>query len=296
MKQHKWLRRLLFPSPILLAVLLPLAGALLIGSMCRLPETHPVRLGAYVLSFYTLTIWCLRIPAIVRWCRRIKTENRYLRRWFADPRLRMNVTVTGNLLWNGAYAALQLGLGMTHHSPWFYSLAGYYTCLALMRLVLVHHTLRHTPGADLHRELVAYRICGWIFLILNLALSGMMVSMLLENRDTRHQEIITIAMAAYTFTTLTMAIVNLIRYRRYHSPAMSASKAISLAAACVSLLTLENTMLQTFRQDTITPETIRLFLTLSGAGVSLLMILMAVYMIVQSYKNQTIGSDDHARK
>lgn len=288
-------RGVFYPPAALLAVLLPLAAFALIYAMVTLPETHPLRIGAYVLSFYTLTIWCLRLPAIVRHLRRVKTENRLLRRWFSDPRLRMNVTVTGNVLWNGAYAALQLGLGVTHHSAWYYSLAGYYTCLAVMRFFLVRHTLRHTPGTELRRELAYYRACGWIFLMMNLALSGMMLSMIRQTRVTRHHEITTIAMAAYTFTTLTVAIVNVIRYRRYRSPAMSASKAISLAAACVSLLTLENTMLQTFRQGNMTLQTTRLFLVLSGAGVSLFIIIMAVYMIVQSNKNLTIWSDNHGK-
>ena len=43
-------------------------------------------------------------------------------------------------------------------------------------------------------------------------------------------------MAAYTFTALTLAIVNAVRYRKYGSPAYSAAKAISLASATLGLL------------------------------------------------------------
>ena len=275
-------RALLFPPAAVLIVLTPVAAAALVYAMLRLAETDPVRIGSYVLAFYALTILCVRVPRFVRVLRDLKNENRYVRRWTGDVRLRTNVTLAGSVLWNTAYGALQLGLGIYHRSAWFYSLAAYYATLAAMRLCLVQHTLRYTPGEQMRQELTRYRACGWVFLLTNLALSGMMFDMIYENRAVQHSEIITIAMAAYTFTTLTMAIVHVIRCRKLSSPALSAAKAISLAAACVSMLTLENTMLATFRSQTMTPEKTRLFLALSGGAVSVFIIAMAVYMIVQA--------------
>ena len=275
-------RTLLFPPAAVLIILTPLAAAALVYAMLRLEESSPVRLASYVLAFYALTILCARIPRLVRTLRAFKDRNRYLKRWTGDVRLRTNITLCGSVLWNGAYGALQLGLGVYHRSAWFYSLAAYYATLAAMRLSLVRHTMRYTPGEQMRQELTRYRACGWVFLLMNLALSGMMFYMIFENRAVRHNEITTITMAAYTFTTLTMAIVNVIRYRKLGSPAVSAAKAISLAAACVSMLTLENTMLTTFRSGTMTPEKTRLFLSLSGGAVSVFIIAMAVYMIVQA--------------
>ena len=275
-------RTLLFPPAAILIILTPIAAAALVYSMLRLAETDPVRIGSYVLAFYALTILCARIPSLVRIFRNFKNENRYVKRWTGDIRLRTNVTLSGSALWNGAYSVLQLGLGIYHRSAWFYSLAAYYATLAAMRFSLVRHTMRYTPGEQMRQELTRYRACGWVFLLTNLALSGMMFYMIYENRVTRHGEIVTISMAAYTFTTLTMAIINVIRYRKLSSPALSAAKAISLAAACVSMLTLENTMLTTFRSETMTPEKVRLLLALSGGAVSIFIIAMAIYMIVQA--------------
>ena len=275
-------KALLFPPAAVLVLLPPIAVASLVYAMLRLEETDLIRIGSYVLAFYALTILCARIPKLVRTLREFKNSNRYLRRWTGDVQLRTNVTLSGSALWNGAYGAMQLGLGIYHRSAWFYSLAAYYATLAAMRLFLVRHTMRYTPGEQMRQELTRYRTCGWIFLLMNLALSGMMFYMLYENRAVRHNEITTITMAAYTFTTLTMAIVSVIRYRKFNSPAVSAAKAISLAAACVSMLTLENTMLTTFRSQTMTPEKTRLLLALSGGAVSILIIAMAVYMIAQA--------------
>ncbi len=275
-------KSLLFPHIAILILLLPPALGLMIYGMVVLGSEHPLSIASYVLAFYTLAIWCVRVPSIIRYWKNFRAENKYAKRWLSDVQLRMKVTLTGNVLWNGAYAALQLGLGIYHKSAWFYSLAAYYFSLAIMRFFLMQHTVRHKPGEKMRQELGHYRACGWIFLLLNLALSGMMLYMIKEDPTTKHHEITSIAMAAYTFTSLTMAIVNVVRYRKYHSPVFSASKAISLAAACVSMLTLESTMLTTFSDQAMTIQSQTLFLGISGGGVSAFIVAMAIYMIVKA--------------
>ena len=277
-------KTVLFPHIVVLCLLLPATTCFLTYAMLALEENEPVRIGAYIFATYTLTVWCARIPRIIRCFLKIKNENKYAQIWQGDTRLRMKVTLTGNFLWNGAYAILQLGLGICHRSFWFYSLAGYYFCLAFMRFFLVCHIARHKPGEKLQAELRRYRICGWVFLLMNLTVSVMIFYMIYVNRFVRHHEVTTIAMAAYTFTTLTLAIINLIRYRKYNSPAYSASKAISLAAACVSMLTLESTMLTKFSNGTMTLQRQMAFMGISGAAVSIFISIMAICMIVQSSK------------
>lgn len=295
MNWKKIAKALLFPPLAVVLILLPVATAALIYAMVYLTESDPLRIVSYMLAFYTLTILSARVPRIVRFCRDFKEENRYVHIWTTDARLRMNVTLSANVLWNGAYGALQLGLGIYDRSAWYYALAAYYLLLAVMRFFLVRHTLRHKPGEKMRRELIYYRRCGWIFLIINLALSGMMLYRIRQNRLVAHHEVITISMAAYTFTTLTLAIVNVVRYRKYNSPAMSASKAISLTAACVSMLSLESTMLATFSADSMREETKLLFLALSGAGISVLIITMAIYMIVQANRKLKNMEKEHGK-
>lgn len=279
---------LLYPQIGFLLILLPISTAGMIWAMRELGNSHPATIIFYALAFYDLTIWCLRIPNILRFFKTFQKENKYTRAWFGNHRLRMNVILSGNVLWNGAYGALQLGLGIYHRSAWFYSLAAYYACLAMMRFFLVRHTLHHEPGTEQKQELRYYCVCGWVFLLVNLALSGMMFYMIHKNRVTRHHEITTIAMAAYTFTTLTMAIVNTFRYRKLGSPVVSASRAVSLTAACVSMLSLENTMLVTFSDGNMTAHTRQLFLGLSGGAISIFIVVMAIYMIVNA--NRTLNN------
>ncbi len=275
-------KALLFPPIALMIVLIPLSVALLVFAMVVLGTETVLAYVSYVLSAYTLTVWCFRIPVMIRYVKTFKDENQYARRWLDDERLRVNVSLYGSLAFNVAYAAFQLWLGYLHHTFWFYSLAGYYISLALMRFFLVRHTSIHRPGEHMRQELIKYRACGWVFLVMNLMLSLMIFFMVYWNRTFHHHEITTIAMAAYTFTAMTVAIVSIIKYRKYQSPVYSASKAISLAAACVSMLTLSSTMLTTFGGETMSLPQRRIMLGCIGGGVSVFILLMAVYMIAQS--------------
>jgi hypothetical protein len=273
-------KALLFPHIVIMILLVPIATAFLVYSMMYLGTESAIAIIAYVLAAYTLTVWCFKIPYLIRFFKTFRNENRYAIRWREDDRLRVNLSLYGSLIWNAAYAIFQLWLGYYHHTFWFYSLAGYYISLAVMRFFLVRHTSVHKPGEKMREELVRYRACGWVFLVMNLALALIIFFMVYWNRTFRHHEITTIAMAAYTFTTFTTGIINIVRYRKYKSPVYSASKAINMAAACVSMLTLESTMLTTFGQSE-SHAFRQLMLALTGIAISAYIVTMAIYIIVK---------------
>lgn len=277
-------RAILSPHIAIMIILVPISTVFLVYSMVFLGTESAAAIVSYGLASYTLTIWCFKIPQLIRFIKTFKNENKYARIWQDDTRLRVTVSLYGTLIYNTAYALLQLGMGFWHHTFWFYSLAGYYICLAVMRFFLARFTIKNKPGEKMREELARYRMCGWIFLIMNLALSLMVFFMVYWNRTFRHHEITTIALAVYTFTAFTMAIINIVKYRRYNSPVYSASKAISLASASVSMLTLEATMLTTFGDDTVDVLTRKILLGCTGGVISLFVVLMAVYMICQSSK------------
>jgi hypothetical protein len=77
--------------------------------------------------------------------------------------------------------------------------------------------------------------------------------------------------------------VNIVKYRKYNSPVFSAAKMITLIAACVSMLTLETTMLTVFGENN-TAEFSQLMLGLTGLAVSAVAITMPIIMLVKGYK------------
>ena len=273
-------KALLFPHIAIMILLVPIATVLLVGSMVFVGTRSAIAYISYVLAAYTLTVWCFKIPILIKFFKTFKNENKYARRWQDDARLRVNVSLYGSFAWNALYGVFQLWLGFYHHTFWFYSLGAYYICLAVMRFFLVRHTRRYAPGEKMQTELVKYRACGIVFLLMNLALALIIFFMVYWNRTFQHHMITAIAMAAYTFTALTTAIVNVIKYRKYNSPVFSASKAISLAAALVSMLTLESTMLTTFGDGTMTATTQKWMLGATGGVISILIVAAAISMIV----------------
>lgn len=277
-------KSLLFPHIVIMIILLPIAIALLVYSMMFLSSETPIAIDSYVLSAYTLVIWCVRIPQLITAIKTLKKENKYIKTWVGDVRLRMNVSLYGSFIWNVAYAVFQLCLGLYHSSFWYYSMAAYYIFLAAMRFHLSRHTRKYETGEKLREEFVRYRNCGIVFLVMNLALSLLIFFMVYWNRTFIHHEITTIAMATYTFTTFILAIINLIKYRKYNSPVYSASKIINLVAACVSMLTLTSTMLTTFGEaDGILFR--KTMLGALGSVISLFTITIAIYMIIRANRS-----------
>ena len=277
-------KNLLFPHIAIMILLVPIATVLLVGSMVFIGTESLVAIVSYVIAAYTLTVWCFKIPYLINFFKTFKNENKYARRWQDDTRLRVNVSLYGSLAWNALYGIFQLWLGFYHHTFWFYSLGAYYICLGVMRFFLVRHTTRYAPGERMQTELKKYRACGIVFLVMNLALALIIFFMVYWNRTFEHHMITAIAMAAYTFTALTTAIINVIKYRKYNSPVFSASKAISLAAALVSMLTLESTMLTTFGDGTMTVVAQKWMLGATGGAISVLIVATAIYMIVVGTK------------
>ena len=273
-------KALLFPHIAIMIILVPIATVLLVGSMVFVGTESAIAYISYALAAYTLTVWCFKIPYLIKFFKTFKDENKYARRWQDDTRLRVNVSLYGSLAWNALYGILQLWLGFYHHTFWFYSLGAYYICLGVMRFFLVRHTRKYAPGERMQTELNKYRACGIVFLVMNLALALIIFFMVYWNRTFEHHMITAIAMAAYTFTALTTAIINVIKYRKYNSPVYSASKAISLAAALVSMLTLESTMLTTFGDGTMTATAQKWMLGATGGAISVLIVATAIYMIV----------------
>lgn len=277
-------RLILFPHPALVWTLLPAALGLMFFCSGTYESTDAISIVSYVFSFYGLMLVIFRIPAIVQAVRKFKRENKYVVLYTSDIRLRMNLSLMRSLVFNAVYATFQLGLGIWHHSVWFYSMAGYYLLLAMMRLLLVRYTGSHAAGEQQEIEWKKYRLCGVFLMMITFALSVFITYFIWNIRFFRHHEITTITMATYTFAALGLAIANAIRYKRYQSPVYSAAKAISLASAVVSVLTLENTMLTVFGQGK--DEVFRQYM-LGASGVTVIFIVqgIAVHMIRKAGKN-----------
>jgi len=283
---------LLFPHIAVIICLLPITITFLTLSLVFLSSDSIVSILSYILSFYVLLVICFRIPNIIEFCKTIKKENKYLKRWFSDVHLRINVSLYGSLIWNLTFAIFQLCLGFYHKSFWFYSFFAYYLILGIMRVILVRHTKNYKANEQIDIEIKKYIFSGWLLLFMNLALAVIVFFIVYWDRTFVHHMITTIAMAAYTFLTFTFAIINLFKYRKYNSPIYSSAKIINLISASVSMLTLETTMLTTFGGSE-EPLFRKIIISLTGTVVIGFAIAMAVFMIVKGNRMLNVKKEHH---
>jgi len=286
----KLLHNLLYPHIAVIVCLLPISVAFLVFSLLFLGSTSIIAIASYMLSLYVLVVVCFRIPRIIEFFKNFKNENKFLKKWFSDVQLRMNVSLYISLIWNIIFATFQLGLGFYFKSFWYCAMFVYYVILGVMRFFLVKHTRKYKANEQEHTELKKYIISGWLLLVMNVTLAVIVFFMVYWNRTFYHNMITTIAMAAYTFITFTFAIVNLIKYKKYRSPVYSAAKTITLIAGAVSMLTLETTMLTTFGTSESTLFN-QIMLSLTGAAVIGFAITMAIIMIVKGNKKLKLLKD-----
>lgn len=276
-------KTLLFPHLAFIILFLSVSIALLVFSLIYYEPTAIISIISYLLAFYMLIVLCFRIPRMIEFFKTLKKDNKYVQRWFSDVHLRVNVSLYGALIWNGAFAIFQLGLGFYHGSIWFYSMSAYYILLAIMRFFLLKHTRAYKANEESEMEIKKYLLCGWLLLIMNLALAIIVFFIVYWNRTFIHSEITTITLATYTFVTFTFAIINMIKFKKYKSPIYSAGKNITLISACVSMLTLETTMLTTFGGEN-SPLFRQIMLSITGAVVVVFAITMAIIMLIKGSK------------
>lgn len=284
MKRFKLiLRRLLFPGTAVALGSVPVAAALLLYVFLADGSKTPVAYLAYAFSAWSLTVVCTSLlPAVGRGGGLVK-QNRYVRRYLTDIPFKTKVTLYGSLGVNVLYAGLKLASGIYYGSVWFITLAVYYGFLAVLRFLLLRHVNRNTVGKNLLSEWKRNRLCGLLLILMNIALGGMTVLVIRQNRSFEYAGHLIYVMALYAFYAVITAVINLIKYRKLGSPVLSAAKTISLAAALVSMLALETAMLTQFGgADDMAFRHVMTAAT--GAAVCLAVLGMAVYMVMKSTK------------
>jgi len=152
-----------------------------------------------------------------------------------------------------------------------------------MRFLLVRYVHMHKLGANRYGELKRSLVCSYIILLLNFFLSGAVLMMVYQNRGYEYPGILIYVMAIFTFYNTTIAIIELIKYRKLESPVMATTKGISMATALVSMLNLETAMFAQFGGE-MSLDAQNLMIILTGAGISIVVVAMAVYMIVHCTK------------
>ncbi len=280
-KFRKILHRLLHPGAAVV-ILSVLAGAgLLVYAFVFAGDDNPVTYLSYVVSAYALLVLCFNlIPLLGKANRRVR-QNRYVHQYLEDASFKMKVSLYTLLIINLLYAGVNAFSGIYYRSPWFGSLTAYYILLSVMRFSLVRYARHHEFGENKTAQWKRYRLCGLLLVLMNVALAGVVILVIRQNRGFEYAGLLIYVMAAYTFTITAMAVVNLVRYRKYHSPVMSAARVLNLVTALVSMLSLETAMLTQFGGND-SPLFRRTMLATTGGAVCVLVVAVGAFMITRS--------------
>ncbi len=288
MNERKNIRRkFLFPPVWLILLLTIFSSAALIFVFVNERETSPAACAVYVLAFYTLSVFCLAcwktFPGYFRSIKGKVYGNYYASRYLTDPVFKTHVSLYISLIINLLYVAVNAVSAAVYGTAWFGIFAVYYAIMAVMRFLLLRYVNHNVIGQSRLGELKRSRLCAYILMLVNLILTGAVLMMVTFGRGFTYRGILIYVMALYTFYITGSAIRDLIRYRKLGSPVMSVSKIIKFAQALVSMLFLETAMFAQFGGE-MAPEHQRLMIMLTGGGIAVTVVVMAVYVIVRNTK------------
>lgn len=248
---------------------------------------------AYILSAYAFIITITRIPGIIKSIQKGITQHPLTKKLLGIPLIgrfirevsfRTEASLYQGLFINIVYIGIKLFSGIYYRSTWFIALSVYYIFLAAMRFSLLHYIRKVCHAKkDKASEWRRYRLCGIILLFMNQALLGIIILVVYQNKGFEYPGLLIYAMAQYAFYAIITAVINVIKFRKYGSPIMSAAKVINLTAALVSMLSLETAMISQFgtEDDTFFRQ---IMSACTGASVSAIVAGMAVYMIIRATK------------
>ncbi len=272
----------MFPGTAVVLLSIPVGCWLLAYTFLVAGEESPVAYVSYVVSAYSLTIVCTGLIPALKKANRWNRRNPLIKRFLEDVPFRLQITLHVSLGINLLYAVVNGVSGVYYRSVWFGTLSVYYIFLTVMRFLLARYSRRNGFGGNPEAELRRYRLCGAVLVPMNLALAGVVVLVIYQNQGFEYAGTLIYAMALYTFYITVMAVVNVVRYRKYNSPVMSASRAVNLAAAMVSMLSLETAMLTQFDDGTTAPYFRTVMVGATGGVVCALVVGMGSYMIIHA--------------
>lgn len=172
------------------------------------------------------------------------------------------------LFFNAAFCAYHIIFGVITHSWWLLTVGIYYAILSVVRFVVLQ-----SKG---NNKFIT-KFTGVMLMLLSLPLVGTVILAVVRDRGIVMHEILMIAMATYSFTKITLAIINLVKARKSTSSKLITLRNISLSDACVSIFTLQRSMLVSFGDMSETD--ICIFNAVIGAAFCVIVFLLGLNLV-----------------
>lgn len=193
-----------------------------------------------------------------------------------SPEFRTRISLYRALFINAVYALFKAACGFYYHSWWFGTFAFYYIIMGLDRFFLVKS---FKSPLSLSEEYRKARRSGILLLVLTPGLVGMSVLITHDGFSFSYNTAVLYAIAAYAFYNISSAVVNVIKYKRYKSPRLSACRTVILINALVSMYSLQTAMLEKYGSD---PAYTLELNAITGSALCLITLVTSIGTIVSS--------------
>ncbi len=175
-----------------------------------------------------------------------------------------------SLVINIIYGIYNIIVGVIMPSWWFLTAGTYYLILSIVR----YFVLRAKKNS-INNFLKPF--AGIMLMVLSVPLSGMVILASVKDRGTDFHEIIMITIALYTFTKLTLAIINLVKSKRNTPERVKVLRNISFADAFVAIFSLQRSMLVSFAG--MPAKDIRIMNIATGSAVCVIIFLLGLNLV-----------------
>lgn len=271
------LKKLLFPGGGWVALTVLLGGASLALTFLIFGDGSPFAYVSYLLSAYALTVLVAAIVPLFPSVRRLVHRVPLARRCMTDQYFKVRTGLLLSFFINLCYGGFKLFYAVRYSSFWDGGLAVYNLLLCAVRVYLIRRAPAQRQAPDRARELRCYRAAGFFLLVLDLPLSAIATQIVRDGQHYDYPGTLIYAVALHAFYSLTLAVVNILKYRKFNSPVLSAAKAVNLATALASIFNLETAMIAQFGGD---QPCFRLIMTSCTAfAVCVTVLGLAIYMI-----------------
>ena len=264
----------IFPFPVWADVLmLAVFGAGLIWVFANSLEMWWPSYILYVLSAYSLTALCVKLPGAVRmekdWLKNHPSVDGLLK----NKELHFKLELYFEQFVNFAYGIFKIVSGVVVGSAWIGADGIYNLVQALIQLFQI---LRRKRPGSLQKQWKSYQFCGVLILLMHLTLIGIVFQMVNWHRVEESGEIMIIATAAFAFYKFISSFIDLAKDRKHKKPIDSSVRMLELSQTIFAIFSLQAGLLHTFG----TGESWEHWLNLAmGSAVCLLTVAMGFYMI-----------------
>lgn len=253
---------------------------------------------SYVLSAYATLVICIGLPKAVKtvhnwiygddirfivWMRRMLLSHSFTNKYLTDVNYRAKVSLYIGLTVNMGFGIFKGLSGYYYQSAWLWAIGVYYIVLAMVRFMLLRNVKitekEEYANPKKRKEWKTYRSCGIMMLFLDVAMTGMIIQMVWQDKSNVYSGWTIYLSALYTFYYFITALIGIVKFFHWKNAIVSAAKQVTFAGAAMSVLMLQTTMISTFGE---VDHTSRLMNGITGGIVSTFCIGMAIFMIVWS--------------